>query len=337
MALGAVGLAVLASVGAEVPPGAFAVDTRPVPLDPSDPGLVRVGPLLYRGGLWIRSADPRFGGLSGLRVSPDGRKLVAVSDCGRGFTARLEYDRRGDLIGLRGATLSELVGPGGRALEGDEIDAEGLAPGDDHDLLVVFERRVPALWSYGLEPPFGGLPSPRPEPHFGQDCHGNRGPEALANLLDGRLFIACEGRGFEGGTTTVWLGRRGSWVSRPYALLERDEGFGDVFRPTGAAVLPDGDVLVLERRFPPIEVRLVRLSREWLEGDGPLVPREVARLVPPLTVDNFEGLDVRRDGSGATFVYLVSDDNGCLKRRPVMAPRALQRTLLLMFELLPEE
>lgn len=337
MALGAVGLAVLASLGAEVPPGAFAVDTRPVPLDPSDPGLVRVGPLLYRGGLWIRSADPRFGGLSGLRVSPDGRELVAVSDCGHGFTARLQYDRRGDLTGLRRADLSELVGPGGRPLEGDEIDAEGLAPGDARDLLVVFERRVPRLWSYGLDPPFGGLPSPRPEPPFGEDCDGNRGPEALASLADGRLFIACEGSGFEGGATTVWLGRSGSWASRPYPLEERETGIGDVFRPTGAAVLPDGDVLVLERRFPPLEVRIVRLSREDLEGDGPLAPREVVRLAPPLTLDNFEGLDVRRDASGATFVYLVSDDNGCLKRRPVMAPRALQRTLLLMFELLPEE
>ena len=79
----------------------------------------------------------------------------------------------------------------------------------------------------------------------------------------------------------------------------------------------------------------MRLSRDDLEGDGPLVPREVARLAPPLTLDNFEGLDVRRDASGATLLYLVSDDNGCGKRRNVVAPRALQRTLLLMFELLP--
>ena len=48
-----------------------------------------------------------------------------------------------------------------------------------------------------------------------------------------------------------------------------------------------------------------------------------------------EILAVRRDDAGATLLYLVSDDNGCRKRQVVVAPRALQRTLLLMFELLP--
>lgn len=80
----------------------------------------------------------------------------------------------------------------------------------------------------------------------------------------------------------------------------------------------------------------MRLAKAALEGSGPLRPRELARLAPPLTVDNLEGLDVRRDPSGAELVYLVSDDNGCGKRSRLVAPRALQRTLLLMFELLPE-
>ena len=333
--LGVTALAVLASVGAESPPGAFLVTVRPVPLSVSDPAQTRVGSLVYRGGLWLRSADPRFGGLSGLRVSADGGSMVAASDCGRGFAARLEYGPGGDLAGVRDASLRDLVGPGGRALERDEIDAEGVARDGDHGLLVVFERGLPRIWSYGLDPPFAGPPELRPGPPFGDECEGNRGPEAVATLADGRLFIACEGSGLETSATTVWLGRGGSWTSRRYPLEQRETGFGDVFRPTDATLLPDGDVLVLERRFPPIEARIMRLSRAELEGDGPLAPREVARLTPPLTVDNFEGLDARRDPSGATLVYLVSDDNGCGKRQVVVAPRALQRTLLLMFELLP--
>ena len=69
-----------------------------------------------------------------------------------------------------------------------------------------------------------------------------------------------------------------------------------------------------------------------LAGTGPLVPEELVRLDPPLTLDNFEGIAVRHTDSGATLLYLVSDDNGCSKRAGMVAPR-VQRTLLLLFEL----
>jgi hypothetical protein len=335
--LGAVVLVVLGSVGADAP-RAFTVDARPVPLNGTDPDQTRLGSLLYRGGLWLRSADPRFGGLSGLRVSADGKELIAVSDCGRGFTATLEHGPGGNLIGLRDATLSNLAGPGGRALEREEIDAEGLAADPDQGLLVIFEGRPPRIWSYhGPGPPLTGPPEPRLAPPFGDGCDRNQGPEALAVLTDGRVFIACEGGDLDEGVTAAWLGRGDRWVSRPYPLEERETGVGDVFRPTGATLLPDGDVLVLERRFPPIEARIMRLSRQQLEGEGRLAPREVARFTPPLTVDNFEGLDAWVDPSGATLLYVVSDDNGCGKRQVVVAPRALQRTLLLMFEIPDQE
>ena len=50
----------------------------------------------------------------------------------------------------------------------------------------------------------------------------------------------------------------------------------------------------------------------------------IAELRPPLTMDNFEGIEARRGPRGETLVYLVSDDNF----------NAEQRTLLMMFELL---
>ena len=98
------------------------------------------------------------------------------------------------------------------------------------------------------------------------------------------------------------------------------------FEPTGAALLPDGDVLVLERSFSllgGIVVRLVRVAPGDLVPGLLVVGREVARLQPPLTVDNFEGVAARRGPAGETLIYLVSDNNFS----------ALQRTLLLMFEL----
>jgi hypothetical protein len=336
--LAAPALAILASVGADDPPGAFAVDARPVDLNPADPGQTRVGALRYRGGLWLRSSDARFGGLSGLQVSADGRRLVAVSDCGRSFVADLEYDRRGHLAGIGEATLRDLVGPGGRALGSDEIDAEGLAPDGAGGLLVAFEAESPRIWRYRADPALAGPAEPGPAPPFGSECGENHGPEALSGLADGRLFVACEGAGLWATSTTAWLGRdAGGWTHRPYPLDRREATLGEVFRPTDAALLPDGDLLVLERRFPPIQCRVMHLARADLEGEGPLAPRELARLESPLTVDNFEGLAVRRDAAGKTLLYLVTDDNGCGKAQVMVAPSGLQRTLLLLFELLPGE
>jgi hypothetical protein len=324
-------LAVLACLG--VPPSsapALDLDVQPVPLNPESPGQASVGPLRFRGGLVLRSPDPRFGGLSDLRVDADGSGLVAVSDCGHGFVATLVYDAHGDLAGLRDARLVDLLGPGGRPLSPAEIDAEAMERQED-GLLVGFEGRA-RVWRYRADPPFAGPPQPVASPPLNPACRGNRGLESIAALGDGRFLFLCEGRGLRPVSAPGWVGAGEVWRPRAYPLDDGGAGFSDVFRPTSAARLPDGDVLVLERRYPPLGARLRRLTRANVEGAGPLAPRTVAELEPPLSVDNFEGLAVRPAGSGRTLLYLLSDDNGCAKGGSLPGPR-LQRTLLLLFEL----
>jgi len=329
--LAAAGLAVLASFTAGSARPALVLDVVSVPLNPSDPSQTTVGPLRFRGGLWLRSSDPRFGGLSDLRIGEDGARLIAVSDCGRGFTAALRYDAAGDLVGLGSPHLVDLAGPGGRALERSEIDAEALALDESGGLLVGFEGK-PRIWRYADRPAFGGIPVPQPVPLL-DACPATRGLETIASLGDGRLLLVCEGQGRDPGSCPAWIGAGDAWVERAYPLDASATGLGEAFHPTSAAVLPDGDVLVLERRFPPIGARLVRLSRADLDGTAhALSPRVVAVLEPPVTLDNFEGLSVRTGPEGETLVYLLSDDNGCAKRPPVVPPR-LQRTLLLLFAL----
>jgi hypothetical protein len=148
-----------------------------------------------------------------------------------------------------------------------------------------------------------------------------------------RRLAICEGRRGRSLDVPAWIGGRGDWTERSYPL--QFEGLlGEPFRPTSATVLPDGDVLVLERRFPPLAARVMRLARAELEAkSGPLRPREIARLEPPLTVDNMEGIDARRDETGRTLVYLVSDDNNCAKVPGGPRGTGLQRTLLMQFAL----
>jgi hypothetical protein len=307
----------------------LALDITPVPLDASDPLRAAVGPLVYLGGLSLSSADPRFGGLSDLRVSPDGSQLFAVSDCGRGFVASLSYDASGRLAGVADARLVELTSPTGGPLGVGENDAESLVLGDG--LEVGFEGRA-RMQSYAADPPFGGSARPLPAPSGVGDCGRNGGLETAADTADGRRLLVCEARRGASSTVPAWVGRGEIWTHREYPLAFEGGWAGEPFRPTGAALLPDGDMLVLERRFPPIGARLVRLSQVSLGSVGPLAPREIARFESPLTLDNFEGVEARRDASGRTVVYLLSDDNGCAKT-PGSKRSGLQRTLLLLFAL----
>src|SRR5687767_11126250 len=63
---------------------AVEVGAHPAGLGPREPASAAawaaLGRLRFEAGFLLRSADPRFGGLSGLLVAPDGGRLTAVSD-----------------------------------------------------------------------------------------------------------------------------------------------------------------------------------------------------------------------------------------------------------------
>ena len=84
-------------------------------------------------------------------------------------------------------------------------------------------------------------------------------------------------------------------------------------------------LIQLERHFgwlSGLTSRIVRLDPAAL--DAPVLQgREIARLAPPLLMDNFEGIATAPAASGDLHVLLISDDNF----------NALQRTLLLLFRL----
>ena len=209
----------------------LALEVAPVPLDASDPSRAAVGPLRYLGGLWLSSADPRFGGLSDLRVSPDGARLFAVSDCGYGFTASLSYDAGGRLTGVADARLVELAGPAGGPLGMGETDAESLVAGR-------------AGWRWGSRAGRGCRPTPRTPPFGGParplpvarrawaTCGRNGGLETMADTA--RRAAAARVRGAAGGVEhRAGLGRarRGAGRPREYPLAFDGGWAGEPFRP----------------------------------------------------------------------------------------------------------
>lgn len=301
------------TVGAEP----VALDADPILLNPDDPSLERLGPLAWLGGLRLSIADPRFGGYSGLERLPDGR-LLAVSDLGHWLSFQPLRDTRGRLAGVAAADWSPLRDPRGRPLTDKfDSDAEAVRRRADGSLLVSFERRH-RLWRY---PATEAAADEMPVPPNLRDLPENGGVEALAVLPDDGLLLIAENGRSSAGTLRAWLQRRDRWHELAYVAT-------GMFQPTDAAALPNGDVLVLERRFTlvaGVAARLARIPAAQIVPGGKLDPVPIAELVPPYSVDNMEGLAVAPEADGGALIYLISDDN----RNP------LQRTLLMLFRLNP--
>ncbi len=317
-----IGIAIACSLGplAAVPRQTLQVETTAVTLHPGNPGLRRVGALVWRGGLALDSGHAAFGGLSGLWIAPNGDRLLAVGDKGVWFAAALRHDARGDLAGLGAASIGSLRDVRGRAMtQRRSIDAEALtrAPGGD-GFLVAFEGRH-RIWRYpGAETTLAVPAESFPTPAELKAAPGNGGLEALTALADGRLFAVAEELR-RGSARAGYVHQDGRWYPLAYPG-ERE------YAPTDATQLPDGDLLVLERHFDyltGVRVRLRRVPLEEVTPGGRITGKVIATIAPPLAVDNFEGIAARRTAAGETRVYLLSDDNFNI----------VQRTLLLMFVL----
>lgn len=304
--------------------GAALTDTdvdllTPVLLDPNNPANTRVGALEFVIGYEIQLNKPQFGGLSDLCVYADaeaGTRLVAIGDQGIevtiGFTGTPEA--LGDVAIVALFSLRSIEGA--RLLDKVSGDAEALLCEGPLRRFVGFEQQH-RIWLYEE----GGSVTAIPIPTAGRMLPPNEGIEGIARLADGNLLLVAEGGG-DAQRGPAWIGTgsaAGDWA--PITLL-RSEGYV----PTGLATLPNGDVLLLERFFteatgPAARISLLR-SVEIRPG-AEIRPREIARIEPPLTVDNFEGIAVAPAEDGGTLVFLLSDDNF----------NPWQRTLLLVFRL----
>jgi hypothetical protein len=301
----------------------IAVFSQTVPLDPRDAANRQAGELEFRGGIALRSTDQRFGGFSGIHVSADGANVLAISDRGSWLRLSLSYDRAGRLSGATRAEMGALIGEDGRPLTGSDGDAEALAVLADGSMLVAFERRHRILHYPEASPPFSKPPVPFPIPEGLDEAPPNAGLEALAHVGRGFLVAIAERMTSGGGALAAWVGRGGVW-----------EPFGYVRKPgmrvSDAALLPGGDLLVLEHRYSAQTgsvVRFVRVARNAIVPRRRVEGRELALLEPPLTTENFEGVAIRRGDKRETLIYVISDDNF----------NPLQRTLLFLFAMKPDE
>ncbi len=292
------------------------ITATPVPLDPGDPAHVRVGALTFLGGMELTSPDAAFGGYSSLLVG--GGDFTLLSDGGN-----LAWFRLAPGLRVEGARFGDLPAGPGNPRHKYNRDSESMTvdPATGR-VWVGFEHRN-AIFRYapGFTAGEGGV---APAPMRGWSDNG--GPESLVRLRDGRFLTIAETdrRPHSGGARNALI-----FATDPVAAPDRWIRFGYIppngFDPSDAAQLPDGRILVLNRRFAlPFRwsAALTLIDLKDARPGAILTGTEIARLEAPLSVDNFEGLAIRRE-HGTTVLWLVSDDNLF----------QLQRTLLFKFRL----
>lgn len=228
------------------------------------PNVELVEDLKFRGGLEMRFGAERFGGFSGLDISPDGRLL----------TADLDYDRTGALAGISNAHLIPVRGSDGQPLKGRKnTDSEAIARLTDGTLVVGFEQ------SHRLRRfAFPGQPAQRMRaPLVLGTSPPNGGAEARTRLWGNQLLILSERLEAREGVAAGWIGADKEWR----AVGFRKTG---IFRPVGAASRDDGMVFLLERRFSTLGGLGTRISAVPGREIAPGIifkSRELAELSPP--------------------------------------------------------
>ncbi|MCL6607721.1 MAG: esterase-like activity of phytase family protein [Geminicoccaceae bacterium] len=290
---------------------------RATPLDTEElASAARLHPGARLGPAWrLESADPRFGGFSGLVVERD--RILLLSD--RGWLWSVERAPRGTVPFRDGSwRVSRL------RVDGRVPDAEDLARSPDGQIVVAFEGRHAIARASGGEledrPVLDFEARSLPDPLSG--LPGNLGTEALAALSAGALLAIAE-HGTGQRHMAALLGPGG-----PRLLAYRS---APGFAPTGADHR-EGWLYVVERKLSAFSGFAARLTATPIDDPADLPDLleptlELARWSGPGAVDNMEGVASEPIGpNGTVRLWLVSDDN--------FSP--LQRTLLMTVEWAPQ-
>lgn len=285
----------------------------------------KFGDLTFLGGLELLASDRKVGGLSGLLSLDGGSSFLAVTDNGHWVSGTIEQSADGKPLDISNLRFTPLLGTDGKTLQarwGHDTEALTLAASG---LYVSAEFRN-AIYHYpwplvtGKERMIGELNLPgdiRALPR-------NTGLESLAaapddSALAGTLIAISESSKSDAHDFSAFIvGPDG--VER-FSITRRNR-----FDATDAAFLPNGDLVLMERRFnlrDLIGLRLRRFDGAAIKPGAVLEGRIILEADFKYQIDNMEALAVHQNSEGETILTLLSDNNRSI----------LQRTVFLRFRL----
>lgn len=283
---------------------------KPLALNPENPSQKRVGSLQFLNAWELRSDNVDFGGISGLVAMPGGR-FMGISDAGALIGFGLTQGHR-----IERPFIAAIPGAAGPNVDYADRDSEAIS----------FDPATRRFWiSYE-----GGHAVRRFSPSFARiegkittaemkKWGANSGGEALVRLPGGRFILFSEGMDRPGGSYEALY-----FSGDPVEPGTRHFPFG--YRPpagykaTDAALLPDGRLLLLNRRiaFPQgFSAKLVLLDPADIRPGAAVRGRVIAAFVPPMLVDNMEGIAVTEE-AGRTIIWIISDNNFNIWQRTIL-------------------
>jgi hypothetical protein len=284
------------------------------------------GPLIWRGGIELTSSNEKFGGLSGLIMADECTSLRAVSDAGRWLTANVTYNENA-LSGLTTASIVPILDDKGKPPPSKRWgDAEAIALGPNGKTIVGFESRTRVgaydLAGQGMTAKFQNLNPPK------DIVRGKRNGELesvgyfTGGALKGYYIAVAETNLDSQGNTKAWVwnGKR----SIAFSIKQIES-----YQITDIALLPNGDILVLQRSYGAVTLPGMAMSRfpaSAIKQGKTVHPETLLDVRAPFyAIDNMEGLAVC-ERNGELRVNILSDNN---------FKTDLQRTLLLQFAYTP--
>lgn len=276
----------------------------------------RFGTLEFVGGLEMTSTNPEFSGLSAFRYLDRGQAFLGITDTGLWYAGKMLRDARGRPDSIVDFRMAPIQSEEGVPAEGKwNSDAEGMSVSGQ--IVTVSFERVHRIAEFALDlDNFASKPTYLPLPMPKNELRNNRGIETIAHspasspLQGARVAVTEKSINEMGDAFAAVLEGPREGI---FYVKRRDD-----FDISDGDFLPDGDLLLIERRFSissGVTLRIRRIAADSIKPgatvDGPIILDADMRD----QIDNMEGLDVWQAEDGSTRLSMVSDDNRSIVQR----------------------
>ncbi len=283
--------------------------------------------ITYKGGLVLEANDKvKFGGLSALWVSNDGKKIVAISDYSSKqnfnkenrscwFRFDLCYDENQNLINANIDKKGQFLD-----FEREVISGEIESLAWNHNILYISFDEDNKLFSYDINCIKSGEKRCNPLKTFELDNfpkRHNAGIEALTLTQENHLLAIYE--------KNIGQESREAWLLNPETdSIKKMNYIASLEDIKGATTLQSGDIIILEKTYDGETTFRLSLIKKKDLNSRTIIPDEIITTPKSRLLDNFEGI-ASYSINGKEYLLLITDDNGDRSKN--------QKTLLFHFEL----